>query len=812
MKFYPLLKISFLFLFMALSVQLFADDEVPAGIVRGRITTSDGKPAAYVSVSIDELDKGAVSNDDGEYVIRKVPAGQWTIKIIAVGKATQERTITVSNGKTTEADFQITETALELNEVVVNAQRQKTNASDYMAKMPLKNLENSQVYATVPKQLIADQMLNSVDDAMHNVTGIQSMWNATGRAGDGGSYYSSRGFIMQSNLRNGIAGIISGTADAANIESVEVLKGPAATLFGSVLTSYGGLINRITKKPYDNFGGEVSAMAGSYDFSRVALDINTPLNNAKTVLFRLNTAYNYQGTFQTVGFARRVFVAPSLLIKASKRLTLSFDAELTYGEGIGQQYIFFYYPTSMLGYTSASQIPVDYKNSYMGRGLSQQSRSGNYFGNATYKISDAFTSSTNISYSHSYSNGFGPYSYLVPTSGGLYLARADQSTYGNSHQNDVEVQQNFTGDFRIGNLRNRLLFGLDYTNINKHIFFKSNASYFDTIPLFVPNYDYNAFNATSMQNYYDTTTSGVGYYPERSITNVYSAYVSDVLNLTDKLSVIAAVRADHFVNKDHVAGTKYDQTVFSPKFGIVYQPVLDRVSLFANYQSSFTNENSYYAYTPVAGTDSATATVAKPEHADQWEAGIKTNFINNRLSGSFSYYHIKVSDMLYANPNDPNQARGTQLQNGVQVSQGVEFDANAQPVNGLNILAGVSYNDSKMVESDASILGRRPSTASSPWLAHWWLSYQFQQGTLNGLHIGFGGQYASDNKIVNSTTMGVFTLPAYTVLNVVVSYAYKKMVFGVKADNLTNKHYWNGYTTMNPQMLRQFVASVSCMF
>jgi len=793
-------------------LQLFADDEIPSGTIKGKITTSDGKPAAYVSVTIDKLNKETISDESGDYIITKIPVGEWTIHISAIGKTSIDRTFSIKADETFVADFQIEETSVQLNEVVVNTRLQRISSSDYAAKMPLNYLENSQSYSTIPKELIKDQMLTSVDDAMQNVTGIQSMWNATGRAGDGGSYYSSRGFIMQSNLRNGIAGIISNTADAANIESVEVLKGPSATLFGSVLTSYGGLINSVTKKPYDSVGGEVSAMAGSYDFSRVALDVNTPLNKAKTVLFRLNSAYNYQGTFQTVGFSKRVFVAPSLLIKASKRLTLSFDAVLSYGKNIGQQYIFFYSPVSELGYSNANQIPIDYKNSYMGNGLTQQSTSSSYFGNATYKISNTFTSSTNVSYSHSYSNGFGPYSYLVPTASGLNLARADQSTYNNSHQNDLEIQQNFTGDFYIGSLRNRLLFGLDYTNINKHLFFKSNASFFDTVPLYVPGYDYNGFNGTSMQNYYDTTTSGAGFYPERNITNVYSAYVSDVLNLTDKLSVIAALRADHFVNKDFIADANYHQTVLSPKFGIVYQPILNRVSLFANYQSSFTNESSYYAYTPVGGNDSVTLTVAKPEHANQWEAGIKTNLINNKLTGTFSYYHIKVSDMLYTNPNDPNQARGTQLQNGVQVSQGVEFEANAQPVNGLNILAGISYNDSKMIASDSAVLGRRPSTASSPWLAHWWLGYQFQNSSVKGLRIGFGGNYASDNKIVNSTTMGVFTLPNYTILNAMLSYDYRQLTFGVKCDNITNKHYWNGYTTMNPQMLRQFVASVSCKF
>jgi iron complex outermembrane receptor protein len=119
---------------------------------------------------------------------------------------------------------------------------------------------------------------------VRNTPGIQKMWEATGRGGDGGSYYNSRGFIMQSQLRNGIAGIVTSEIDAINLDKLEVIKGPSATLFGSTLTSYGGLLNRVTKKPFDKFGGEVTAAGGSYDFKQLSADINAPLDAAKKML------------------------------------------------------------------------------------------------------------------------------------------------------------------------------------------------------------------------------------------------------------------------------------------------------------------------------------------------------------------------------------------------------------------------------------------------------------------------------------------------------------------------------------------------
>ena len=96
------------------------------------------------------------------------------------------------------------------------------------AKMPLKNLENPQVYNTIGKELLTEQLVFSVDDAIRNAPGVQKMWDATGRAGDGGSYYNTRGFIVQSQLRNGLAGNVTASIDAVNLEKLETIKGPSA--------------------------------------------------------------------------------------------------------------------------------------------------------------------------------------------------------------------------------------------------------------------------------------------------------------------------------------------------------------------------------------------------------------------------------------------------------------------------------------------------------------------------------------------------------------------------------------------------------
>src|SRR5690606_5607367 len=156
---------------------------------------------------------------------------------------------------------------------------------------------------------------------------------------------------------------------------------------------------------------------------------------------------------------------------------------------------------------------------------------------------------------------------------------------------------------------------------------------------------------------------------------------------------------------------------------------------------------------------------AKPEHADQIEGGIKADLFNGKLSGTVSYYSVKVADILRTDIRSAQQGAtqlDAQIQDGTQLSKGIEFDIIANPAAGLNLIAGFSYNDSKMEKADADVNGRRPTTASSPYLANFWVSYRLPQSTINGLGAGFGLNYASENKILNSVSMGEFTLPAYT--------------------------------------------------
>lgn len=795
------------------------DPEDGTGSIKGQITTLDGKPAAGVTVEIIGSAKGAITDDKGNFEFRRLQPRSYTLQISLVGYETMEQSVTVEADKATTVSFELKVPDKQLQEVVVVSSLNKfgSRKSNDVAKMPLRNLENPQVYTSITKELLADQLVFSVDDAMRNTPGLTKMWDATGRGGDGGSFYNARGFILQSQLRNGVAGNVTARIDAANLEKIEMIKGPSATLFGSSLTSYGGLINRVTKKPYSTFGGEVAFAAGSFGFHRLSADINTPLDAEKNVLLRMNAAYNYEGSFQDNGFNRGITIAPSLSYRVNDRLSFNFDAEFFSGQNTGLKVFFFPFGQTVgaLGADRADQLKIDYKRSYVNEDLYQTARNTNIFGQMNYKISGQWQSQTNVTVTNSYSDGPSPYFYLLADSfvthnpndiGNRFISRNDQYT-DDSKEQVIEVQQNFNGDFYIGSLRNRVVAGLDFMYRNSDQFFSGGT--YDTIDVTKDIPTYRDFNRTNMDKLYQE--KGTGFvFPIIYKANTYSAYVSDVLNITDKLSVLAALRVDHFVhdgNYNEQTGKKsgdYNQTAFSPKFGIVYQPIKDKVALFGNYQNGFTNK---------PGTDYRGSSF-KPEQANQVEGGVKVDLLGGKLSSTISYYHIQVTDIIRTytgeNPNPANP--NPQIQDGEQVSKGFEAEVVANPIRGLNIIAGFGYNDSKFKKTEKDVDGLRPGTASSPTTANWWISYRMPEGALKGVGLGFGGNYASDNAIINSASLGKFTLPAYTVMNASAFYDTNKFRVTVKVDNLTNEKYWIGYTTVNPQKLRSIIASIAFKF
>ncbi|KRD11158.1 TonB-dependent receptor [Flavobacterium sp. Root901] len=807
--------LSFCFFLLAAST-LFAQEKAS---LKGQITLNNNESAESISVVLKGTKYGTTTNEGGNYLLKNIKPGTYTIKVSGVGITTIEKKITVNEGQDLTENFTLNANSEELSEVVINGGKTNHYArkeTQQVSRLPLKNLENPQVYTTITGEVLKEQVVTNFDDALKNAPGITQLWAATGRGGDGAGYYSLRGFAVQPTIVNGLPGLTNGSLDPANIDRIEIIKGPSGTLFGSSLISYGGLINTTTKRPYKTFGGEVNYTVGSYGLNRVTADLNTPLNDKKTLNFRINSAYNKQNSFQDAGFRESFFVAPSLSYNVNDRLSFLVLTEFMSNETTNPTMLFLD-RANPLRVHNINELKYDNKRSYTSNELTIKTPSYNIQTQMNYKISDQWTSQTVFSTSSAKSTGNYAYLYEGTSStsitDGIVLAR--YFTYQDNRNITTDIQQNFIGDFKIGSLRNRLVVGFDYF---KRTATDHGSGYFGNGYVYIGD-DLQSFNnmvgAQTNGDTGDLTKVGsdaiVGDSPRnnsKTKQEVISAYFSDVINITPALSAMVSLRADRFLNGGDTStdADNYNQNALSPKFGLVYQPVIDQVSIFANYMNGFTNvapgEN-------VVGT-TRTPKTFDPEHANQFEVGTKLNIFKDKLYATLSYYDIKVTDQVYS--VRPNATDATYYQDGGQHNKGFEAEFIANPVNGLNIILGYSYNDATLTRGDADFVGFRPESAGAYNLANLWASYKFTEGLLRGFGLGFGGNYVGDNKIMNRSVSGTFTIPEYTVLNSSLFYNTERFGITLKLNNIANKEIYDGWSTIHPKDPRTFAASFTYRF
>ncbi|WP_295128755.1 TonB-dependent receptor [uncultured Chitinophaga sp.] len=773
------------------------------GIIKGQVLTSDGEPAPGVTVQVVERKKGEITNVDGQFQIRRLPAGSYTVQISLIGYETLSETVIVEENKTSIVNFRLKASNKELQTVEVTAINKFGNReSKNISRLPIRNLENPQVYSVINKDLLKEQIVTSFDDALKNAPGLNKLWSSTGRGGDGTGYYSLRGFTVQPKVVNGVAGASNGSPDPANIERIEVIKGPSGTLFGSSVTSFGGLINIVTKKPHEGFAAEVSYTGGSYGLNRITADVNTQLDSLGKALFRLNAAYHNEGSWQDAGFKKSFFIAPSLTYKVSDRTTLDLRAEISQSDATNIPSYFLTRNSALKTFTP-DEMNIDFSRAWTSNDISMKNPVMNVYGVLTNKLGKSWTSETNVSTSVRKSDGYYIYLSVLPgdTSLGRSISKQDAtSTF-------VDIQQNFIGDFKIGSLRNRVVIGLDYLSNKTN---NNNSPYisFDTVNTNRADARYTRLTESAV------TARFAGASNSRTIseTNTYSAYVSDVLNVTEQLNVMASLRVDYFENKGTYnaatnitpSASKYYQTAFSPKFGAVYEILKNKLSVFGNYMNGFQN------VAPATQPDGSVSTF-KPQQANQWEAGVKGELLGGRISGSISYYDIYVTNITVP---DPNKAAGFTIQDGNISSKGFEAEVTANPVNGLNIIAGYAYNDAINDKTTADIKDRRPVSSGPKHQANAWISYKLGNvnEVLNGLGMGFGGNYGSENIITNNTVTGQFKLPSYVVMNASVFYDKPKYRLGLKLDNVANERYYSGWTTVEVNMPRRFSGNVTFKF
>ncbi|MEH2112687.1 TonB-dependent siderophore receptor [Nostoc sp.] len=603
---------------------------------------------------------------------------------------------------------------------------------------PLRDIPQS--IQVIPNQVIRDQNVNRLQDAVrNNAPGVSQFSNQS-------QAFVIRGFRQDFNLRNGFRSGSTATKDVdlADVDHIEVLRGPASVLLGQLQP--GGVINTVTKQPLSEPYYSVKFTGGQFSFYRPELDLSGPLTNDGSLKYRLNLAYQNNGSFRDFVSEDRFFVAPVLQWNIGKNTTLTVDFSYTYNN-----------PTLDYGVVALSDgslvLPINRALFYPSL---DQVTVEQY--QASYRLEHKFSDNWQLR------NGFSFYS--AKQSGGYTYVEADfiddrflDKLYADDLfiDQDYRMQTDLTGKFTTGSIRHQLLIGFELGRSTNY--FTSGTASLPTIDIFNPNYNVTRPDV-QIDNYGTTFTDTLG------------IYIQDQIDITDNLHLLVGGRFDFTKQYDSFGTFSQADQAFSPRVGIVYQPIKP-ISLYASYSQSFN---------PVIGR-SRTNSVFEPERGTQYEVGIKAD-ITNTVSATLAAFEITKSNVLTSDPVDPINFS---IQVGEQRSRGVEFTIGGEILPGWNILAGYAYTDARVTEDNripvGTFLRNVPKNA-----ANLWTTYEIQSGDYKGLGFGLGLVFVGEQQadFPNSN----FQIPSYVRTDAALFYRRDNWRLGINVNNLFDVEYY----------------------
>ncbi len=736
------------------------------GTIKGEIVNIHDQGIANISLGLVEKSMKTTTNNQGNFKMKDIPPGDYIVMATGIGFNTYKKPISLKSGQTLTLDIKLSPNRHQLQQLEVvsesNINPYTLKKSNAVAKMPLKRMNNPQAYTTITQQIIQQQLVVGYTDIYKNISGTMiPLHTSNGRAG-----ISLRGFETKSQTKDGVSSLDYFPIDPSNIERIEVIKGPSATLYGNKQSSYGGLINIITKKPYESFGGGITYTSGSFGLNRLTVDINTPLNKQKSVLFRLNSAAEYKGSFKDAGYYKDIFFSPDLSWKINQNLHFEIQGEYY---NTKQPSPFQLIPYAKTKVNRVEDMGLDFSKSFNPHNIANTGKQYSLHATLHEQLSSHWKARTDFVMSTAKKGGYKVALEAISDSTLKRKVEAHPNTY-----KGLEIQQNFNYHINFGKFENKFLLGLDFSRYNtKKV---KSTVVFDEVNFQHPG-----------NNYYNLTQKAVSqldfdldYTVPEAIQNTYAAYVSDNISFDKRLSAMVSLRVDRFQNEAKYSGgktkDKYGQTALSSKFGLIYQPIPDIISLFGNYLTGFQN---------VHGSDFHNKPF-DPQKAAQYEFGVKVNLFSHRFTGQISYYNIDITDILRDDPEHIDYF----IQDGNEISRGVEFELTTNPIPGFNIFAGYAYNQFEYRNINDNMNGRRSPDAGPAHTAHLWITYHLFKGKLKGLGFGAGGNYGSRQEEVRRFETHRFYRPEFNTLDATIFYQYSKFKISFKVNNITNEKYW----------------------
>ena len=643
----------------------------------------------------------------------------------------------------------------------------------------------------VTRQAMDDRQDISVRDA---IVGYVSSVQPPSTTADSNNFYDGfniRGFDNANIYRNDLRVWEITGIETSNLQSIEVLKGPAAMLYGRL--EPGGIVNLVTKQPLDTPYSSIQEQFGSWGTTRTTLDTTGPLTADKEWLYRFNMDYDHAGSFTDYVTSQNVFINPSLTWRPTQDFHFNIDAEYQKSSFVDNANGF-----PAIG-NGPAPIPV---NRYIELPLvsvanpNQQERELIGF-NWTYDFDKDWSVTNRFAFNNIKYRQF-------ETLTSAFDPATDLASFNiwdaNVAAKSVATNLDLKGKFDTGPFEHSVLLGADYWYLTKSIeaYFGPNPSV-NPINIFSPAYTFSGY----------TPLPNNGFFPLQE--NWTGLYAQDMVSfLENKIHFLFGGRYDwaqygtgFSSNSDAEASGSFNSVTgvgfqssrdqaFSPRLGLIIQPV-EQFSLYANYTKSFGVTNGI----PVPGNPAF-----GPETAVQWEGGAKAELLDKHLTATLAYFDITKSNIVAPLAGTPFS-----IPVGLVNSHGVELDVAGRVDEHWSLTASYAYDDARIVNGEGpnNVTGVTMSENGN-WLqdvprnaGSLWLKYD-ATGQLRGLSVGGGivavGMRQGDNQ-------NDFQLPGYTRFDAMLMYKFrpyfmpgvKNLTAQLNVRNLFNTVYYQSSST-----------------
>jgi iron complex outermembrane recepter protein len=593
-----------------------------------------------------------------------------------------------------------------------------------------------------------------------------------------GTYESvyTRGFWMttvSNYLRNGYRWVHLSQPAKRNVESYELIKGPAGLDYGRV--EPGALMNIVTKRPLETGWREVTLSVSEGDGWDAGFDIGGPLNADRTVLYRLNGGTGRQAFVTSAVNPRQDDLAGALAFKLSPDTRLDLDFEWT----DRRQAI---YPGLAVpdprNADSADAVPID---TFYGEA---DGRFDGWHKLLTAKLQHRFNAqwSANFGYSNNKTRRDVKQIRLTGTSGNVVNRAANPF----AQQWNVEtLQAELKGDLQLAGMRHRITLTVDRSGYDRE---GSNNNVGTVAP-------------TTLQNPQPTgATFAYGPVTTGEVRDTGVA-LQDYIELSPHWNLLAGVRRS--TAREVNPGTP-DQKGRStdPTVGVIFKPQ-PSVSIYASLARSFA---------PNAGALLAANVYAPPSRGKQAEVGVKADWLDGALRTGASVYELTKSNVPTPSPVNPLYSEVS----GEQRSRGAEFELQGQLTRDWSVSAGYGYTDSVITRDNVATNVGKAAALTPRHTASLWTTYQLGDGWSVG-----GGVFHTGAKFV--ATNNLVAIPAHTLVDVMAAYKFRTGLPGTRVQvNLRNlfntRHYEGGgsgaagFTNLYPGLPRTLSASLAVPF